>query len=69
MRAGLSDLIGGCHARHQVWQDSRGFKGRLYAPSNGLKDPDTAVAQCTMPMITVEATMDAVKKAILDNME
>jgi threonine synthase len=35
---------------------------------NGLKDPDTAIQQCTTPMITVEATMDAVKKAILDNM-
>jgi len=35
---------------------------------NGLKDPDTAIAQSTAPMITVDATMDAVKKAILDNM-
>jgi threonine synthase len=35
---------------------------------NGLKDPDTAIKQCTTPMITVEASMDAVKKAILDNM-
>ncbi|MCF6338783.1 MAG: pyridoxal-phosphate dependent enzyme, partial [Gammaproteobacteria bacterium] len=35
---------------------------------NGLKDPDTAIAQCATPMITVEATMEAVKKAILDNM-
>ena len=36
---------------------------------NGLKDPDTAIAQCTTPMITVDATMDAVKHAILDNMD
>ena len=36
---------------------------------NGLKDPDSAIAQCTSPMITVEATMDAVKRAILDNMD
>ncbi len=36
---------------------------------NGLKDPDTAIAQCTTPMITVEANMDAVKHAILDNMD
>ena len=34
---------------------------------HGLKDPDTAIKQSTTPMITVDATMDAVKKAILDN--
>lgn len=36
---------------------------------NGIKDPDTAIAQCKddQPM-TVEATLDAVKRAILDNM-
>lgn len=36
---------------------------------NGIKDPDTAIAQCQndQPM-TVEATLDAVKRAILDNM-
>ncbi|MDH5328038.1 MAG: threonine synthase [Gammaproteobacteria bacterium] len=34
---------------------------------HGLKDPDTAIKQSTSPMITVDATMDAVKKAILDN--
>ena len=36
---------------------------------NGLKDPDTAIAQCkkTHP-VTIEANLDAVKKAILDNM-
>lgn len=36
---------------------------------NGLQDPDAAIAQCTTPMITVDATMDAVKNAILDNMD
>ncbi|MBI3771970.1 MAG: threonine synthase [Gammaproteobacteria bacterium] len=35
---------------------------------HGLKDPDTAIKQGKSPLITVEATMDAVKKAILDNM-
>lgn len=35
---------------------------------HGLKDPDTAIKQSTSPMMTVDATMDAVKKAILDNM-
>jgi len=34
---------------------------------HGLKDPDTAVKQCQGPMITVEAKLKAVKKAILDN--
>ncbi|MDQ7089845.1 MAG: threonine synthase [Methylococcales bacterium] len=36
---------------------------------NGLKDPDTAIAQCkeTHP-VTIEANLDAVKKAILANM-
>ncbi len=35
---------------------------------HGLKDPDTAIKQSTSPLMTVEATMLAVKKAILDNM-
>ncbi len=35
---------------------------------HGLKDPDTAIKQSTSPMMTVDATMLAVKKAILDNM-
>ena len=34
---------------------------------HGLKDPDTAIKQSTSPLMTVEATMLAVKKAILDN--
>lgn len=35
---------------------------------NGLKDPDTAVQQASAPIITVDATPDAVKRAILDNL-
>ncbi len=35
---------------------------------HGLKDPDTAIKQSTSPMITIEARLDAVKKAILDNL-
>lgn len=35
---------------------------------HGLKDPDIAIKQCASPMIAVDATMEAVKKAILDNM-
>lgn len=35
---------------------------------NGLKDPDTAIKQSTSPVLTVEATLDEVKRSILDNM-
>ncbi|MGD8742099.1 MAG: threonine synthase [Granulosicoccaceae bacterium] len=35
---------------------------------HGLKDPDTAIKQSTGPMMTVDATLAAVKTAILDNM-
>ncbi len=36
---------------------------------NGLKDPDTAIAQCKDEgVFTIDATLDAVKKSILDNM-
>jgi len=34
---------------------------------NGIKDPDIAIKQCTAPMQSVDATLDAVKRAILDN--
>jgi threonine synthase len=34
----------------------------------GLKDPDTAIRQSTGPVLTVEADLDSVKGAILDNM-
>ncbi|WP_340123149.1 threonine synthase [Methylobacter svalbardensis] len=34
---------------------------------NGLKDPDTAIAQCTAAHpVTIEASLDAVKRVILD---
>lgn len=36
---------------------------------NGLKDPDTAIAQCSnAAMSTIDATLDDVKKSILDNL-
>ena len=35
---------------------------------HGLKDPDTAIKQCPGDMITVEPTLLAVRKVILDNM-
>ena len=36
---------------------------------HGLKDPDTAIKQSTRPLINVEANLEAVRNAILDNME
>ncbi len=35
---------------------------------HGLKDPDIAIKQSTAPMVTVDATLDAVRDAILSNM-
>ena len=35
---------------------------------HGLKDPDTAIKQSTTPVVTVDATLEAVKEAILGNM-
>ena len=36
---------------------------------NGLKDPDTAIKQCSdSKMLTIDATLSDVKKSILDNM-
>ncbi len=35
---------------------------------NGLKDPDTAIQQCTEKPITIDANLDAVKAAILDRL-
>ncbi len=35
---------------------------------HGLKDPDTAIKQSTTPLIKIDAELDAVKRAILDNM-
>jgi threonine synthase len=36
---------------------------------NGLKDPDTAIKQCSSAHpVTIDASLDAVKRAILDNL-
>jgi len=35
---------------------------------HGLKDPDTAIEQSRAPLMVVDATLDSVKRAILDNM-
>jgi threonine synthase len=35
---------------------------------HGLKDPDTAIKQSKGPMLTIPAELEAVKRAILDNM-
>jgi len=35
---------------------------------HGLKDPDTAIQQSRAPVVTVEATLDAVSRAIVDNL-
>ncbi len=35
---------------------------------HGLKDPDIAISQSSTPLITVEATLESVKRAILENM-
>ncbi len=35
---------------------------------HGLKDPDIAISQSSTPLITVEATLDSVKRVILENM-
>jgi len=34
---------------------------------NGIKDPETAIKQCKAPLQSIDATLDAVKRAILDN--
>ncbi|TAN51872.1 MAG: threonine synthase [Methylococcaceae bacterium] len=36
---------------------------------HGLKDPDTAIGQCREKPLTVDATLDSVKRAILGRME
>ncbi len=36
---------------------------------HGLKDPDTAIAQSTRPLINVDATLEDVRKAIMDNID
>lgn len=36
---------------------------------HGLKDPETAIAQSKAPVVTVEASLESVQAAILDNLE
>jgi threonine synthase len=36
---------------------------------NGLKDPDTAIQQSSAPVLTIPAELDAVKAAIVENMQ
>ena len=36
---------------------------------HGLKDPDTAIAQSTRPLINVDATLEDVRKAIMDTID
>ncbi|MEM7210128.1 MAG: threonine synthase [Pseudomonadota bacterium] len=36
---------------------------------HGLKDPDTAISQSTAPMLSVDATLESVRDAILGNMK
>jgi threonine synthase len=35
---------------------------------HGLKDPDTAIKQSSTPLVTIDATLESVKAAILENM-
>ncbi len=35
---------------------------------HGLKDPDTAIAQCEVSPQAIDASLDAVKAAILDKL-
>ena len=35
---------------------------------NGLKDPDTAIEQCTGGVVTIDAELDPVREAILGNL-
>ncbi len=35
---------------------------------HGLKDPDIAISQSSTPLLTVEATLESVKRVILENM-
>ena len=50
-------------------QIAEGSKVVCTLTGHGLKDPDTAIKQSATPMATVDATMEAVKSAILDNMD
>jgi len=66
--ASATSLAGALHDISQG-KIKEGSKIVCTLTGNGLKDPDTAISQCkdTHP-VTIEANLDAVKKAILDNM-
>ncbi len=66
--ASATSLAGALHDIRQG-KIKEGSKIVCTLTGNGLKDPDTAISQCkdTHP-VTIEANLDAVKKAILDNM-
>lgn len=46
----------------------RGSKVVCTLTGHGLKDPDTAIKQATSKMVTIDANLEDVKKAILSNM-
>lgn len=54
----------------QIGKIPEGSSLVLTLTGNGLKDPDTAIAQCQgkATLMTIDATLDQVKRAILDNM-
>jgi threonine synthase len=60
--------LAGAIADIQSGKIPEGSKVVCTLTGHGLKDPDTAIKQSTGPMITVDANLDSVKKAILDNM-
>ncbi len=60
--------LAGAMADIQSGKIPEGTKIVCTLTGHGLKDPDTAIKQSTGPMITVDATLESVKKAILDNM-
>ncbi|MEJ2360397.1 MAG: threonine synthase [Gammaproteobacteria bacterium] len=61
--------LAGAMADIQSGKIPEGSKIVCTLTGHGLKDPDTAIKQSSGPMITVEANLDSVKKAILDNMQ
>jgi len=60
--------LAGAMADIQSGKIPEGSKVVCTLTGHGLKDPDTAIKQSTGPMITVDAKLESVKKAILDNM-
>lgn len=61
--------LGGAMRDIKAGKIPEGSKVVCTLTGNGLKDPDTAIAQCqNADMQTIDATLDKVKKAILDSM-